>query len=343
MPSTPSPILALEYQANGENENTWNDKYNNLFGMLEGAATGVSALPVSDSATTTVSLTNFTKGTFHNIGFKLTGTLTAVRTVEFPAKPKVFAIWNATSGGYAVNVRIAGGSSTSVANGAKALFMSDGSTLVPIANDALGGASNLAIAGESIQSGTVPIARLPVATSGTSSNSLVVRSDDSRLANERTPVNSTVTWDKLASSLIASQAEAEAGSATEKLTTVQRVKNYVDVAAGMTAFKYISISCPSSSGATSAVHSLGAQPKFATVMMRCTSADRNYPVNSVFPIENLRDVTITAHARILVYFTSTTYVVLRTSNDALVVFDASSLSALSLDPTKWAIDMYMWA
>lgn len=343
MPSTTSEIAGLEMMAGGENDETWGDKANNNLKMLEWLASGVSSLIVADSGTTTVTLTNFTQGALHNIGYKLTGALTATRTVEFPAKPKVFSIWNATTGGQSVNVRIAGGATTAVANGAKAIFMSDGSTLVALVNDALGGASSLSISGSAITSGTVPIARLPVASSGTSSNSLVVRSDDSRLANERTPVNSTVTWDKLASSLIASQAEAEAGSATEKLTTVQRVKNYVDVAAGMTAFKYISISCPSSSGSTSAVHSLGAQPKFATVMMRCTSADRNYPVNSVFPIENLRDVTITAHARILVYFTSTTYVVLRTSNDALVVFDASSLSALSLDPTKWAIDMYMWA
>jgi len=338
MPSTPSPILALEYQANGENENTWNDKYNNLFGMLEGAATGVSALPVSDSATTTVSLTNFTKGTFHNIGFKLTGTLTAVRTVEFPAKPKVFAIWNATSGGYAVNVRIAGGSSTSVANGAKALFMSDGSTLVAIANDALGGASSLAIAGESITSGTVPIARLPVASSGTSSTSLVVRSDDSRLTNERAPTNSSVTWDKIESSLPASQAAAEGGSNNTSFMTPLRTAQYAAAQNILNARYSTTMSFSAGPSAVEVSHGLASiDGCYLLAHMYCIDTDAGYSANDIVDIRAVGNLSTTTQPPLWVFLNSTYVGHRRPSSAALTLPHKSTYVDTSITTSKWRL------
>lgn len=52
-----------------------------------------------------------------------------------------------------------------------------------------------------INSGIFNISRLPVATSGSSSSTQVVRADDSRLSNTRTPTDGTVTNEKIASTL----------------------------------------------------------------------------------------------------------------------------------------------
>ncbi len=338
MPSTTSLIAGLEMTAIGEAEDTWGAKNNNNLQLLESLATGVSSLAVSDSGTTTVSLTNFTRGDLHNIGYKLTGTLTAARTVEFPAKPKLFAVHNATSGGYAVNVRIAGGSTISVANGAKALFMSDGSSLVAIANDALGGASGLAIAGESITSGTVPIARLPVASSGTSSTSLIVRSDDSRLTNDRTPADASVTVAKLAAAVMASQSEASAGTENTKIMTALRTAQYV---AAINTF-YAPYSAefvipPAGPGTTGVAHGLASEPTIFNAILLCKNSDAGYVAGDLVDLRCVGNLSTTTQPALYVMVSDGAVYLRRPSSSGLTVPNKSSFSDTPITTTNWRV------
>lgn len=324
----------------GENDETWGTKTSNNLQMLESLATGVSSLAVADSGTTTVSLTNFTRGDLHNIGYKLTGTLTAARTVEFPAKPKLFAIHNATTGGQVVNIRIAGGTTIAVANGAKALFMSDGTTLVAIANDALGGASSLSIAGESITSGTVPIARLPVAASGSSSTSLIVRSDDSRLTNDRTPVDASVTAAKLASAVMASQAEAEAGSENTKIMTALRTRQAIDGALGYSDFYSTNLSIPSVS--SSGLHGRSTVPIHYQFMIRCQSDDAGYTASSNASFDIAATRSSVSNNGLTAWFDTSRYYVAKLTGGTVYLPHASTRAPTALDTSKWIIDVRAW-
>lgn len=341
MPSTTSLIAGLEMMATGENDETWGPKTNNNLQMLEALVTNVSSIAVADSGTTTISLTSFTRGNLHNIGYKLTGTITDVRTVELPAKPKLFAIYNATSGGFAVNVRITGGTSISVANGAKALFMSDGSSLVAIANDALGGASSLSIAGESITSGTVPIARLPVASSGSSSTSLIVRSDDSRLSNDRTPSDGSVTIAKLASSTKASQAEAEAGSENTKYMTALRTWQAIDGALGYSDAYYTNLSIPSTS--SSALHGRATIPIYHQFTLRCQSDDIGYTAadSPTFDVCMAKDLGALNNG-LVGHFDTSRYHVIKQTGGSIYLPHASTRTPTAIDTTKWIIDVRAW-
>jgi hypothetical protein len=341
MPSTTSLIAGLEMMATGENDETWGPKTNNNLQLLEALVTNVSSITVADSGTTTISLTNFTRGNLHNIGYKLTGTLTDVRTVELPAKPKLFAIHNATSGGFAVNVRITGGTSISVANGAKALFMSDGSSLVAIANDALGGASSLSIAGESITSGTVPIARLPVASSGSSSTSLIVRSDDSRLSNDRTPSDASVTLAKMASSVPASESDATTGSNNTRFMTALRTWQAIDGALGYSDAYYTNASIPSTS--SSALHGRATTPIHHQFTLRCQTDDIGYTASNspVFDFSATKDLGAFNNG-LVGYFDLTRYYIFKLTGGSVYLPHASTRAPTAIDTTKWIIDVRAW-
>jgi hypothetical protein len=58
-----------------------------------------------------------------------------------------------------------------------------------------GKTGNVTLAGTDLTSGTVDLARLPVAASGTSSSTSLVRADDSRLSDVRVPDWADVNWD----------------------------------------------------------------------------------------------------------------------------------------------------
>ncbi|GAB3867417.1 hypothetical protein GCM10028801_41370 [Nocardioides maradonensis] len=68
-----------------------------------------------------------------------------------------------------------------------------------------------------IVSGTVDIARLPVATSGTSTPAQIVRADDSRLSDQRTPPDGSVTNTKLGNGSVTTAKLADVSVATAKL------------------------------------------------------------------------------------------------------------------------------
>ena len=128
MASTYSTNLGIELMGTGDQSGTWGATTNtNLGTLLEQAIAGYSTQAVTDSGTATVlTIANGASSTGRNAVIALTGALTAARVVEVPAKTKSYIFYNATTGGFAVTVKVTGQTGVSVPNGTKAIVYCDG-------------------------------------------------------------------------------------------------------------------------------------------------------------------------------------------------------------------------
>jgi hypothetical protein len=142
MASTYSTDLRLELVTNGEQTGTWGTTTNkNLGTLLEEAIVGQASVAVTDGATTTVSISDGATSDGRKFILILTGTLTANRVVEVPARKKTFMVYNNTTGGYSVTVRCSGQTGVSIANGKKRLVYVNGTDVAEMINDLPAGSS----------------------------------------------------------------------------------------------------------------------------------------------------------------------------------------------------------
>ena len=131
MPATYSTGLRTELMATGEESGTWGTVTNNNFSQVfEYSIAGVYAKTLTDTDTT---LTNGdgpqtqANNEARQNTLILSGTLTAVRVVQFPATSKTYMVYNNTSGGYALTLRLgASGNTMSVVNGKMRIVATDG-------------------------------------------------------------------------------------------------------------------------------------------------------------------------------------------------------------------------
>ena len=93
MPSSPSALLNLELQADGENLNAWGSKLNSLFSRMEEAVSGAVAITVSGSVTLTS--TDYVQNQHRYAMLVLTGT---GGSVTVPATSKTYLVKNGCSG-----------------------------------------------------------------------------------------------------------------------------------------------------------------------------------------------------------------------------------------------------
>ena len=139
MPSTPSPNLKLKLLATGEEAGQWGNITNlNLGGVIEQALTYQSTVVVTDSATPTdlTSVVGTPVGdTARSLYIKLTGAVTAVRTVRTIAANHFYIVENATTGGFGINFISQAGGSTGITIpvGTAALLYCDGTNVVSAA------------------------------------------------------------------------------------------------------------------------------------------------------------------------------------------------------------------
>ena len=118
MASTFSPTLRLELIGDGDQSGIWGQTTNvNLGTLLEQAITGVVGITMVDANYT---LTNFNgvSDEARNAVLVVGGTNAAVRDIIAPLAEKLYVVKNSTSGGFAINIRAATGSSVSVPSGA---------------------------------------------------------------------------------------------------------------------------------------------------------------------------------------------------------------------------------
>jgi hypothetical protein len=132
--STYSTNLQLELISTGDQAGTWGNTTNtNLGTLLEQAIAGYTTQAMADSDQTLV-MTPGASATARNMFIECTGTLTAARSLIVPAKTKLYFIYNNTSGGFAITVKVSGQTGVAVPAGAKALLVNNGTDIVSATN-----------------------------------------------------------------------------------------------------------------------------------------------------------------------------------------------------------------
>lgn len=124
MSSTYSTNLQLELIGSGEQAGTWGTTTNtNLGTLIEQAISGIVTQAITDGADTVITIPPGATGVARNMVLELTGSLTGARNLIVPANKKLYFIYNNTSGGYAVTVKVSGQTGVSVPSGAKIILM----------------------------------------------------------------------------------------------------------------------------------------------------------------------------------------------------------------------------
>lgn len=132
MASTYSSDLKLELMTTGEKSGTWGTITNTNLQQLEQAASGYLSLAVG-SADVALALSNGAVSNGKNLYFKLTGTLTANRTVTMPdSSERVFIVEDATarsSSNYTLTVKTVSGTGLALPIGSTTVLYSDGTNI----------------------------------------------------------------------------------------------------------------------------------------------------------------------------------------------------------------------
>ena len=132
MASTYSSDLKLELMTTGEKSGTWGTITNTNLQQLEQAVSGYIAIDVG-SADVALALSNGAVSNGKNLYFKLTGTLTANRTVTMPdSAERVFIVEDATdrsSSLFSLTVKTVSGTGVTLPVGSTNLVYSDGTNI----------------------------------------------------------------------------------------------------------------------------------------------------------------------------------------------------------------------
>ena len=132
MASSTSTDLKLELITTGEKSGTWGTITNTNLQILEQAASGYLSLAVG-GADVALSLANHATANGKNLYYKLTGTLTAARTVTMPdGAERVFIIEDATarsSSNYTLTVKTVSGTGIALPVGSTTVLYSDGTNI----------------------------------------------------------------------------------------------------------------------------------------------------------------------------------------------------------------------
>ena len=133
--STYSTNLGLTLIGTGEQAGTWGTTTNtNLGTLLEQAISGYVTQAITDGADTVITIPNGATGVARNMVIELTGALTAARNLIVPTNKKLYFIYNNTTGGFAVTVKVTGLTGVSVPAGAKVVLVSNGTDIVVAEN-----------------------------------------------------------------------------------------------------------------------------------------------------------------------------------------------------------------
>ena len=172
MASTYSSSLALELIGTGEQAGTWGTTTNtNLGTLIDQAIAGYVTQAITDGsgANTTITIPNGATGVARNMFIEMTGALTfSTTSLIVPANKKLYFIYNNTTGGFAVTVKVSGQTGVSVPNGRKVLLVSNGTDIVEAHNAISGNATvggTLGVTGAATLSSTLGVTG--VATLGT--------------------------------------------------------------------------------------------------------------------------------------------------------------------------------
>jgi hypothetical protein len=132
MASSTSTDLKLELITTGEKSGTWGTITNTNLQILEQAASGYLSLAVG-GADVALSLATHATANGKNLYYKLTGTLTAARTVTMPdGAERVFIVEDATTrsaSNYTLTVKTVSGTGLALPVGSTTVLYSDGTNI----------------------------------------------------------------------------------------------------------------------------------------------------------------------------------------------------------------------
>lgn len=154
MASTYSTSLRLELIGDGDQSGTWGQTTNtNLGTLIEQGITGVQSITMTN-ANYTLSNYNGVSDEARNAVLVVGGTNSAIRQVICPLVNKTYIVYNNTSGGYAITVGGATGSTVSIPNGVTAQVYCDGTNFY---SSQTGSAGNFTVNGNFSVGGTTAL------------------------------------------------------------------------------------------------------------------------------------------------------------------------------------------
>lgn len=131
MPSSYSPNLKLELIADGEKRGLWGTVTDTNIGtLIEQAISGYVEVPITDGADTEITIPDGADGVARNMFLELTGAITGDRNLVVPSNKKLYFIFNNTTGGYSVTVKVSGQTGVTVLYGQKRLVVSNGMDII---------------------------------------------------------------------------------------------------------------------------------------------------------------------------------------------------------------------
>ena len=127
MASTYSPSLKIELIGNGDQSGVWGTTTNNNLGtLIEQAITGVQTITMTN-ANYTLSNLNGVSDEARNMVLVVTGTNSGIHQIVAPLnQPKMYVIYNNTTGGYAITIGAVSGTVVTIPNGVTAQVYTDG-------------------------------------------------------------------------------------------------------------------------------------------------------------------------------------------------------------------------
>lgn len=114
MPSTYDPLLRLELQATGENENTWGEKANDVFELTAQAIAGHVSVGAAGSGDLTLTTGNSVEDEARKAFITLSGLLTGNRAIIVPSSSKLYVFRRNTTGNFAITVKTASGAAVTL-------------------------------------------------------------------------------------------------------------------------------------------------------------------------------------------------------------------------------------
>ena len=169
MASSYSPSLKIELIGNGDQSGTWGTTTNNNLGtILEQAITGVQTITMVNADYTLTSF-NGVSDEARNAVLVATGTNSAIRQIICPLVEKLYVIFNNTTGGFAITIGGATGSTVTIPNGTTAQAYCDGTNFF---SSQTGSAGNFNVNGNLTVGGTTSLSGALTGTTGVFSGAI---------------------------------------------------------------------------------------------------------------------------------------------------------------------------
>lgn len=171
MASTYSTSLQIQLIASGEQSGVWGTTTNTNWNLIEQAVAGVQSITMIN-ANYTLSVLNGVSDEARNMVLFVGGTNSAIRQIVAPLVPKVYVVYNNTSGGYAITIGGSSGTLATIPASSATLVFCDGSNFYSGISAASGNfsiAGNATVAGNLSVTGTTTLtgaATAPTPTAG---------------------------------------------------------------------------------------------------------------------------------------------------------------------------------